>query len=240
MSPRGIELNLPDLPEVPIRLGPAGPMGPLDPASAIGAGPKEPRGRWDRVREALATYSPLLLMAVLAVVTGWLVKSAPRAVPEALEAAARSGPDYAMTGFQVQRHGADGRVQVVLAGAQLRHFANTRSVEVDGARVQVFAASGAQTLATASRATANDAASEVTLSGEVKLRGHFSDGRALEIDSEFLSWSTDTDRLQTHLPVRVKVGSQELQAAALDYDRHRQRLLLKGPVRGQWAVSQGR
>ena len=95
-------------------------------------------------------------------------------------------------------------------------------------------------MATASRATANDAATEVTLSGEVKLRGHLSDGRKLEIDSEFLSWSTDTDRLQTHLPVRVKVGVQELQAAALDYDRHHQRLLLKGPVRGQWALSEGR
>ena len=66
MSPRGIELNLPDLPEVPIRLGPAGPMGPLDPASGVDPGPKEPRGRWERVREALATYSPLLLMALLA------------------------------------------------------------------------------------------------------------------------------------------------------------------------------
>ena len=113
MSPHGIELNLPDLPEVPIRLGSPGPVGPLDPASPVATGPKEPRGRWDRVREALATYSPLLLMAVLAVFTGWLVKSAPRAMPEALEAAVRSGPDYAMTGFQVQRHGADGRVQVL-------------------------------------------------------------------------------------------------------------------------------
>ena len=113
-------------------------------------------------------------------------------------------------------------------------------MEVDRAQVQQFAASGAQTMATASRATANDAATEVTLSGEVKLRGHLSDGRKLEIDSEFLSWSTDTDRLQTHLPVRVKVGVQELQAAALDYDRHHQRLLLKGPVRGQWALSEGR
>mgnify|MGYP006273678023 FL=1 len=240
MSPHGIELNLPDLPEVPIRLGSPGPVGPLDPASPVATGPKEPRGRWDRVREALATYSPLLLMAVLAVFTGWLVKSAPRAMPEALEATVRSGPDYAMTGFEVQRHGADGRVQVVLAGDRLRHFAQTRSVEVDGAQVQLFAASGAQTMATASRATANDAATEVTLSGEVKLRGHLSDGRKLEIDSEFLSWSTDTDRLQTHLPVRVKVGVQELQAAALDYDRHHQRLLLKGPVRGQWALSEGR
>jgi|DEB19_MinimDraft_3_1074340.scaffolds.fasta_scaffold33897_1 lipopolysaccharide export system protein LptC len=229
MAPHGIELSLPDLPEVPMRLG------PVDSAPPAAAEPKEPRGWRDRLREGLAIYLPLLLMAVLAIFTGWLVKSSPRPAPQAAEAAVRAGPDYAMTGFRVQRHGADGRIQLVLEGDRLRHFAQTRSVEVEGARVQAFTPSGAHTQATALRATANDEATEVTLSGGVQLRGKLSDGRDLEIDSEFLSWSTESDRLRTHLPVRVKVGHQELQAAALDYDRAHQRLQLKGPLRGQWA-----
>ena len=232
MSTRGIELNLPDLPEVPIRLGSEGE------APRPERPPRASRSGWDRLREGLTTYLPLLLMAVLAVLTGWLVKSSPRPVEDTAPSTSRAGPDYAMTGFQVQRHGADGQLRVVLEGEWLRHFAQTRTLEVEGAKVKTFARGGQITQATASRATSNDAATEVTLQGEVKLRGQLADGRVLEIDSEYLSWSTDTDRLQTHLPVRLKVGSSEVRAAGLDYDRAGTSLRLQGPVRGQ-IVPQG-
>ena len=233
MSTRGIELNLPDLPEVPIRLG-SEEVAPLPHRP-----PRASRGVWDRVREGLTTYLPLLLMAVLAVLTGWLVKSSPKPVEDTAPSTSRAGPDYAMTGFQVQRHGSDGQLRVVLEGERLQHFAQTRTLEVEGARVKSFAPKGEITQATASRATSNDAATEVTLQGEVKLRGQLADGRVLEIDSEFLRWSTDTDRLQTHLPVRLKVGSSEVRAAGLDYDRAGQRVRLQGPVRGQFAAQGG-
>lgn len=233
MSTRGIELNLPDLPEVPIRLG--SEEGAPQPQRPLRA----PRGGWDRVREGLTTYLPLLLMAVLAVLTGWLVKSSPKPVEDTAPPTSRAGPDYAMTGFQVQRHGADGQLRVVLEGDGLRHFAQTRTLEVQGARVKSFAREGQITQATASQATANDAATEVTLQGEVRLRGQLADGRVLEIDSDFLRWSTDTDRLQTHLPVRLKVGASEVRAAGLDYDRAGQRVRLQGPVRGQFVAPGG-
>ena len=230
MSGHGIELNLPDLPEVPIRLGP-------EASPPEGASPRASRSLWDRLREGLATYLPLLLMAVLAAFTGWLVKSSPRESTDAASKAVRAGPDYSMTGFQVQRFDAEGRVKVLLEGDRLRHYAQSKIMDVEGAKVHAFATNGSETWATATRATANDAATEVELSGGVKVRGRLSDGRLLEIDSEFLKWSTETDRLHTHLPARVKVGATEVHAAALDYDRAHQRLQLKGPLRGEFALA---
>ena len=67
-----VELHLPDLPEVPLSLGPAGPP----PAPVARALP------WHlRLRDLLSAYLPLLLMALLALSTWWLVKNTPTLAP---------------------------------------------------------------------------------------------------------------------------------------------------------------
>src|SRR5262245_34750675 len=59
------ELHLPDLPEVEVSLGAAPPVKPR-------------AGLRMRLRELLGAYLPLLLMALLALGTWWLVKNTPR------------------------------------------------------------------------------------------------------------------------------------------------------------------
>ena len=79
-----IELHLPDLPDVPISLG------PVPQASQPLRAPLP----WHlRLREMLATYLPLLLMGVLALGTWWLVKNTPSAErPARRGRAARPSP----------------------------------------------------------------------------------------------------------------------------------------------------
>ena len=88
-----VELHLPDLPEVPISLGP-------------GARRRRAcRGRWHlRVRDALSAYLPLLLMALLALATWWLVKNSPQP-PGPRDRARRCAatPDYTMSDFSIDR-----------------------------------------------------------------------------------------------------------------------------------------
>ena len=62
-----VELHLPDLPEVPISLGPA-----------ADAPPRAPTPWHLRLRDALSSYLPLLLMTLLALATWWLVQNSPR------------------------------------------------------------------------------------------------------------------------------------------------------------------
>jgi lipopolysaccharide export system protein LptC len=222
MSPAGIELNLPDLPEVPIQIG-APPAGTAPPRAPVPWG--------TRVRDTLTTYLPLLMMVALALGTWWLVRSTPRPAAPREAVAARAEPDYEMSAFSIQRFAADGRLKVRLEGTRLRHFPDVDRLEVEEARIDAFAPDGRQTVARARRALANGDGTELQLIGEAVVRGRTLAGEAVEIDSEFLHLFLDTERMRSHLPVRVRVGRDEMRAAAFEFDNLARRLELKGPMR---------
>ena len=115
MAASGIEVNLPDLPELSIGLGPDdGPR--LTPGEAGLAHRRRPWG--PRLRDALTTYLPFLLMVILALGSWWLVKNSPGA-PKSTRAAVPAGvPDYTLHGFTLQRYGKDGRLMLTLHGRQ--------------------------------------------------------------------------------------------------------------------------
>ncbi len=221
----GIELNLPDLPEVPIQLGPS--LRATPPRAAVPWGV--------RVREVLTSYLPLLLMVLLALGTWWLVKNSPQPIKPRVEAAPRSEPDYTMNGFDVQRFARDGRLLIRLEGRQLRHFPDTDRTEIEEVTIRAFSPDGRETVSTARRALANGDATEVQLLGGARVRSRTPEGELVAIDSEFLQIYTDTERVRTHLPVLVRVGANEMHAGGMDYDNLARLLDLKPPMRGVFA-----
>jgi lipopolysaccharide export system protein LptC len=216
-----VELHLPDLPEVPLSLGPA-------------ARPAPPRLQQTWVRRVaglLVAYLPLLLMLLLALGTWWLVKNT--VVPPAarVDKALRPDPDYTMTAFTVERFGADGRLRLRLDGEQLRHYPDTDRIEIDTVRVRAISPDGRITLAHAERALSNGDGSEVQLIGNAQVTSEVGAGQTMVVRSEFLHAFLITERLRTHLPVWVQQGATELRAGGLEYDHGRQRLDLQGPMR---------
>ena len=216
-----VELHLPDLPEVPISLGP------------VLAPPREhaPTPWHLRLRDALTAYLPLLLMLLLALATWWLVKNTPLAKAPGLAPAVRSEPDYTMRQFALERFDSLGRLKLRIEGAQLRHFPDSDRIEVDGARIRAFAPDGRVTEATAERALGNGDGSEVQLLGGAEVTGTDRAGVPLQIQSEFLHAFLLVERVRTHRPVRVRFGASEIRAGGLEYDHASQRLDLKGPMR---------
>jgi lipopolysaccharide export system protein LptC len=236
MTAAGIELNLPDLPEVPIQLGPVPGGRPPPPREVL---PWSLRLRL-RLRDTLTSYLPLLLMLVLALGTWWLVKNSPGPMAPREASAARSDPDYTMTGFSVQRFAADGRLKVRLDGQRMRHFPATDRIEIDAVTIRAFAPDGRITVATAQRALANGDATEVQLLGGASVRSVTLDGAPVEIDSEFLHAFFDTERLTSHLPVKVRVGANEMRAGGISFDNLARLLELKGPMRVVFAPVGGK
>lgn len=188
-----------------------------------------------RVRDALSAYLPLLLMALLALVTWWLVKNTPGPERATADRAARQEPDYTMQRFTLQRFDPEGRLQVQVEGEQLRHYPDVDTLEIDTVRIRAFAPDGSVTLATARRALANGDASEVQLLGGAQVqRSGGPIATPIEFEGEFLHAFLRTEQLRSHLPVLVRQGSSELRAGGLEYDNVKQLAQLKGPVRARF------
>ena len=215
-----VELHLPDLPEVPISLGPAPGQGP------------RARTPWHlRLRDVLSSYLPLLLMAALALFTWWLVKNTPSLAVPSDAPPVRSTPDYTMTRFALERFDASGRLKVRIEGERLRHFPDSDRIEIEDVRIRAHAPDGRVTRARAQRALSNGDASEVQLIGGAEVISEQGGGAPLVIQGEFLHAFLVSERVRSHLPVKVRRGDAELAAGGLAYDHGERRLDLQGPIR---------
>lgn len=218
---------------------------PLDPLPASGPQNPPPRPRqplWWRLGQGLSAYLPLLLMALLALATWWLVQNTPRLSEPGDPAAPRHEPDYLMQGFTMQRYAADGSLRVQVRGTQMRHYPDTDTLEIDGVTIRALGADGRVTLATARRALANGDGTEVQLLGQARVV-HGAEGTAgaaqpIEFRSEFLHAFLATERLRTHLPVQLRQGTSELRVAWLEYENLSRSARLGAPMSGRFTLPQ--
>lgn len=213
------ELHLPDLEAVSLRFG----------ADAAPAARRRSLGQ--RLRDGLGTYLPLLLMALLAAATGWLVQHTPRPDGPAAPKPPLQEVDYTMNGFSITRFDAEGHWRVRIEGDVLRHYPQTDRLEIEGVRIRSIGAGGRLTVASARHALSNGDASEVQLRGGAQVRSELPGAVALEVEGEFLHAFLRTERLQSHLPVRVRRGGSTANAGGIEYDHLSRQLRLAGPVR---------
>lgn len=191
-----------------------------------------------RAQGLLFNYLPLLLMALLAGGTWWLVKNTPLVDAPAEQAAPRHEPDYRMTRFEVQRIASDGRLRVQIAGAELRHYHDTDTVEIDQARVRAIAPDGSLAIAEARRAISNGDGSDMQLIGDVHLRrlppGAGEDAPAqLDVRGEFLQALANSEILRSHLPVTIRQGGSTLNTRNFEYRHLTGQLGFSGKAQGQ-------
>lgn len=194
-----------------------------------------------RVQQLLSNYLPLLLMAVLASGTWWLVKNTPLLGDPGEPAPPRHIPDYRMANFEIQRIGADGKLNVQIAGAELRHYPDTDTIEIDQVRVRAIAPDGTLAIAEARRAISNGDGSDLQLHGGVWLRrlpaGAKEDAPAqMEVRGEFLQALSNSEVLRSHLPVTIRQGGSVLNTQNFEYRHMTGRLTFTGRATGQMAA----
>lgn len=202
------------------------------------AGP-EPVSAGSRLRRAIdvgSAYVPLIVMAVVAAATWWLVQNAPSLDTPRLAVATRVDPDVEMTGARIQRFAADGRLRTQIEGERLRHFPASDTIEVDAARIRSIDAQGRVTVATARRALANGDGSEVQLFGDATVvREPVGDEQAVRFEGEFLHAFRNTEQLRSHLPVTVTQGDSVVKAETMQYDHGTRVVDLGGRTRATFA-----
>lgn len=200
------------------------------------------RSRLERLSYAasnlLTIYLPPLLMALLALLTYWLVRITPPVLPPEPERLVRHAPDYFMRNFSIKSYGAQGELKSELTGTKARHYEDTDVLDIDNPRIRSFDQKGRLVIATALRALSNGDGSEVQLLGDaVLVREAFKDaatGRELprtEMRGEFLHVLQNTERVRSHKPVTLSRGADRFAADSLDYDNLDRSAVLTGRVR---------
>ncbi len=188
-----------------------------------------------RVFDLATAYLPLLLMAVLAAGTWWLVRNAPDVDAVRAAPALRHDPDYVMTRFTVQRFGPDGALRTQIEGDVLRHYPDDDTLEIDGARIRAVGDNGAITLATAKRALSNGDGSEVQLRGDAHVqRPATAKDEAIEFRSEFLQAFRNIEQVRSNVPVVVTQGTSVVHAAGMNYDNLARVIDFVGPANGNF------
>jgi len=198
--------------------------------------------RWPaRLLQQASSYLPLLLMALLALGTWWLVSNTPVPEPERALAPPRHEPDYAMSQFLVRRFAASGEMRAQIEGETMRHYPDTDTLEIDNVRVRAVAPDGRVTTAHARMAHANGDGSELQLRGGARVvREGLAGEEPMVFRGEFLHAFLDTHRLRSHLPVTMTQGGTELRAESMEYDHGDRVVQLKGRVTATFPPSAGR
>lgn len=172
-----------------------------------------------RLLDVVSAYLPLLMMALLASATWWLVRNAPAVDTPPVAASPRHEADYVMTHFIVQRFDATGTLRTQIEGERLRHFPDNDTLEVDDARIRAVGSDGLVTTASARRALANGDGSELQLIGDAHVvRPGVGATAPIEFRSEFLQAFRNVEQVRSHLPVVVTQGESVVRAGGMAYD----------------------
>jgi lipopolysaccharide export system protein LptC len=189
---------------------------------------------WDR----FLLYLPLACMAVLALGSYWMVRSAPPVAATIAPRAQQHVPDYFMDGFAVKTFDASGFMRSEVLGDKVRHYPDTQWMEIDGLHIRSFDAQGHLTTASADRGLTNEDGSEVQLMGHalvVREAGAVKGEKAsppMQYRGEFLHAFMNTERLKSHKPVELQRGGDRFTADRMDFDNVEQVLQLDGRVHG--------
>lgn len=211
------------------------PLPPLTGRShqAGAAAPVLPWGA--RLRSGLMGYLPVLLMALLAATTWWLVKRSPIQEGPRPTGPVSHEPDYEMRGFSVQHYTATGPAQGIVEGDVARHFPDTDTLEIEGVRVRWTDSQGRMLHAKAARARAGNTDGVVTLDGDAQVTrdGDLPGEPPLIFEGETLVFDTRNGRVSSDLPVTVRQGAHEFTAGSIRYDHESRIAELDRGVQGR-------
>lgn len=196
--------------------------------------PIQPRlGRlWDR----LSLYLPVVLMGLLALISYWVLRSAPLPEEPTIKRPVTHHPDYFMRGFAVRTFNQDGGLKSEIFGQEARHYPDTDTLEVDRARLRNLGPNDRQTHAKALRLTVNAEQNRYQLQGQVQVTrtaGQTEGGKRpppMTFASEALVIQTDLNTLSSDQPVVITRGNDRISADNLHYNDTQRLAQLQGRV----------
>lgn len=186
-----------------------------------------------RLLDKLSIYLPMVMMALLASGSWWLVRSMPELLTPTSHKPVRQEPDYRLANFSVKSFDVNGRLTREVAGQTARHYPATETMHIEQVRIEAQSASGAPMQARALQGIATDDGKQVTLMGDAHAVQHPHGTRPkMELRGSKLVALPDEDRLVSSDPVEITRDRDVFTAETMDFNSHTGEYLLQGRVRG--------
>jgi len=185
------------------------------------------------VIDRLVLVLPLLMVAMLALGSYWMVRSAPGVDTGELPRPPDDTPDYLIEGFTVQKFDANGRLTALLQGASAQRLPDAPWIEIQKFTFRSTDAQGQGKLASADQGLSNPDNNEFQLSGNARMvrEAHpAGDYPRLEIRGDFLHVWTEPEKVESDRPVQIVHGKHRIRADSLQYDGTTRALQMDGRV----------
>lgn len=186
-----------------------------------------------RLVNQLSVYLPLIMMALLACGSWWLVRSVPELLTPSANKTVRQEPDYRLIDFSVKSFDKSGRMRREISGDQAQHYPATETLNIDEIRIYAQSETGSTLNAKAAHGVTTDDGSRITLTGDAQAIRHALGTTArVELRGERLLALPDEDRLISTDPVRITRDQDVFTAQTLDFNSNTGEYQLQGRVRG--------
>lgn len=185
------------------------------------------------VIDRLVLSLPLVMVAVLALGSYWMVRSAPSVDTSPSPHLQDDTPDYVVEGFTLQKFDATGQLKALLQGKSAQHLPDARWIEIEKFTFFSTDALGRVKRASADRGLSNQDSNEFQLLGRAHLvrEAHpAGDEPRIEMQSDALHVWTTADKVVSDRPVQITHGKHLVQADSLHYDGNSRTLQLDGRV----------
>jgi lipopolysaccharide export system protein LptC len=197
--------------------------------------------RLRQLLDKLSIYLPLIVMALLASGSWWLVRSVPALLTPEANKPVRQDPDYRLADFSVKSFNASGRMTREVIGDKAQHYPATEALHIDQVRIYAESDSGATMNARAEKGIATDDGKQVTLIGNAYAIKHPQDTRPqIELRGQRLVALPDEDRVVSADPVQITRDRDVFTGNTMDFNSNTGEHVLQGRVRGTLAPKPGK
>jgi lipopolysaccharide export system protein LptC len=186
-----------------------------------------------RLWDALSVYLPLIVLALLACGSWWLVRSMPALSSPQTNKPVRQDPDYRLRDFSVKSFNAKGQMAREVTGKTAQHFPASEELHIADIRIFAQNETGDSMNAQAQQGISSDDGAKVILIGQAQAIKHpQADSPQIELRGERLVALPDQDRVVSDDPVHITRGRDVFTANTMDFSSKTGEYALQGRVRG--------
>ncbi len=189
------------------------------------------------MKDRLITWSPLILLALLASMSFWLDRKVQPSAQRP-DGKSRHDPDFIVEGFSAVQMNPDGTRRYALSAKRMEHFPDDNSTLLQLPRLTYFDQETAPLTIRSETAEAVQGGNDVFFREDVQIiRAAHAGNAELGVFTSFLHVIPDQDIARTDKPVRMVEGNSTASSVGLEFNNATRQIRLLSEVKAHYAVA---